>query len=173
MTGRLPSFILKNCNIFVPSNTDRPNRVGQCSEVTVPVIEKTMEGFRNAGMVKERQVSMGHEATTAEFKDTAFDPGHYRMYVSNGPEQRLIIYGYLEDEDGTEHAGRWELTCDFTKIDPGTWGIAAKAENTFEITVHTGRLFMDDVEILRFSDWEFALYGVVQNPRLRDALRLA
>lgn len=172
MVSKLPSYILKNCTIYVPSNTQRPNRVGQCSEVTIPVIEKTMEGFRNAGMVKERMVSMGHEATTCEFKDTAFDPEHYRMYVSNGPEQRLIVYGYLEDEDGTEHEARFEMTGDFTKIDPGSWAPAQKAELSFEVTVHTGSLFIDNEEVLRFSDFEVALFGVVQNPGLVNALRL-
>ena len=55
MANKLPAYILKDCTINVDGNT----RIGQCSEITLPVLEETMEDFRNAGMIKPREVAMG------------------------------------------------------------------------------------------------------------------
>lgn len=170
MADRRPSFIIKDCSL----NLDGTQRIGQCASITIPVPEKTVETFRNAGMVKPREVMMGYEATTASFTETAFDPAAIRLFgVTPGRNRNIIAYGYAEDEDGTEHGARFEMVAELKKIDAGGWTPGDKSETEYDIAVHEGRLFIDDEEIFAFNDFEVSVGGVVQQPGRRTFLRLA
>ena len=170
MANRLPAYVLKDCTLVAADG----NRIGQTMEITIPVMEKTMEEFRNAGMIKPREISMGYEVTTCSFKETSFDPDMLRLYnMETNPDNPIIAYGYLEHEDGSEHSTRFEMSVRLKKIDAGTWAPASKAETEYEVTVHSGALYIDDQEIFSFDDFGFRVGGVEQRPGRRDALRLA
>ena len=168
MSKRIPAFVLKDCTIAAG---EAGNRVGQASEITIPVLEKTMESFRNAGMVKPREVAMGYEVTTCQISESAFDPEMIKLF-GLGAASRLIAYGYMEDEDGTEHAARFEMVADVKQIDPGSWSPASKSSTGYDTTVHEGKLFIDDEEIIAFTDTSFSVAGQEQRPGRRGALRL-
>lgn len=170
MANKLVGFVLKDCNLNIDGNT----RVGQCSEITLPVMEETMESFRNAGMIKPREVAMGYEMTEAAFKETSFDPDVMKLFgVATGKNTNIIAYGYLESEDGSEHNARAEMVCRIKKTDAGSWASGEKAESEYGVAVHAYKLFVDDEEIYALDDFEFAVGGVVRRPGRRTALRLA
>ncbi len=170
MANKLVGYVLKDCNLIIDGNT----RVGQCSEITLPVMEETMESFRNAGMVKPREVAMGYEMTESSFKETSFDPDIMKLFgAATGRNTNIIAYGYLESEDGTEHAARAEMVCRIKKMDAGSWATANKSEGEYGVAVHSYKLFVDNDEIYALDDFEFSVGGVVRRPARRTALRLA
>lgn len=168
MANRLPGYIIKGVTLAAG---DAGNRIGQCSEITIPVLGKTMEDFRNAGMIKPRQISMGYEATTTSFRETSFDPDMIKLF-GIGSASSIIAYGYMESEDGTQHSMRFEMVCDVTQIDGGSMGEAQKTEINFDLTVHSGILFIDDEEVIAFDDFSYRVGGVDQMGGRRSALRL-
>ena len=168
MANKLPGYILYDCNLAAGA---AGNRVGQVSEITIPIMGKTMDEFRNAGMIKPREISLGYEATSASFKETAFDPAMLALFAI-GAASSLIAYGAMRSEDGTEHAARFEMVCDVKSVDPGGWSPASKAEVSYEVAVHSGVLFVDDEEIYAFDDFSVRVRGVEQTPGRRRALRL-
>lgn len=167
--ARLPAYILRDCTIVA---NDR-NRIGQATEITIPVLEKTTEEMRNAGMIKPREVFMGYEATRASFKETAFDPAMIEL-LGVGKNDKFIARGYLQSEDGTEHAARFEFFGDVLKMDAGSWQTGSRAETEYEITVHSGTLFVEtngaEQEILAFDDFSVRVMGTEQMPGRRRAL---
>lgn len=167
MPSKLPAYVLKDVSLLAAGD----NRIGQVSEITIPVMSKTTEEFRNAGMIKPRMVTMGYEATSCSFKETAFDPDMLQLF-GIGRDDKLIALGYMESEDGTEHAVRFEMRADVTEVNAGSWATAQKAETTYEVTVHEGALFIDDVEIYAFTDFEVRVGGQVQMPGRSAALSL-
>lgn len=170
MATKLPGFILKDCNL----NVNGSDRIGQCSEITLPVLEEVMEEFRNAGMIKAREVAMGYEMTEAAFKEPAFDPAVMLLFgAASGTNKNIIAYGYLESEDGTEHSARCEMVCRIKKNDAGSWATGEKAESEYSIAVHAYKLFVDNTEIYALDDFDIAIGGVTQRPGRRSALRLA
>lgn len=170
MANKLPGFILKDCTL----NLDGDMRIGQCSEIVLPVMEEKMEEFRNAGMIKPREVMLGYEKTESSFKETAFDPAAMRLFgVAAGRNTNIIAYGYLESEDGTESAARAEMVCRIKKVDAGSWKPGEKAESEYGVAVHSYKLFVGGEEIYALDDFEFSVGGVVRQPGRRTALRLA
>lgn len=170
--SNIPAFVIKDCTFLA----DATNRIGQCSKITIPVLEKTMEEFRNAGMIKPREVPMGFETTTCQFEETAFDPQMLKLF-DMGADELMIARGYMQSEDGTEHAARFEMYAEVKKIDAGDWSPASKATTNYDVTVHRGTLYIEtngqDEEVFRFTDHEMAIGGVVQNPGRARALGTA
>lgn len=171
MASKRPAYILRDCNLGIAGVPG--TRVGQVSEITLPVLEKKMESIRNAGMIKPRMVELGLVETGLSMKETAIDPEMLSRFAGNGPDESIIAYGYLKSESGAEHEARFEMRCDFTKIDFGAWKLGEIAPVDFATTVHSGRLVMDETEIIAFDDFEWSVGGVVQNPGRRRALRLS
>lgn len=169
MAKRKPAYILKDCSLALEGDV----RIGQTSSITIPVLERKMEEFRNSGMIKPREVAMGYNATRATFGETAFDPTVMTLYgITGGSNRNLIAYGYLESEDGREHAARFEMVADFVKIDAGQWQTGEKAETEYEVAVHEGRLIVDDNEIYAYDDFSIRINGVEQQPGRAGALRM-
>ena len=76
--------------------------------------------------------------TEASFKETSFDPDVMALFgVATGTNTNIIIYGYLESEDGTEHAARCEMVCRIKKTDAGSWASGEKAETEYGVAVHS------------------------------------
>lgn len=170
MARTTPSFVMKDVSLAV-GNVG--NRIGQVSEITIPVMAATTEEFRNAGMIKPREIVMGLEATTCQFQETAFDPAMLGLFgIGSRGTHDIIAYGYLESEDGREHAARFEMTCMVKSVDAGAWSPASKSSTTYEVAVHAGVLYIDDEEVYAFDDFGYRVRGVEQRPGRRAALRL-
>ena len=169
MANRTPSFVLKDITLAAG---DAGNRIGQVSEITIPVVAKTTEEFRNGGMIKPREVAMGFETTTCSFSETSFDPDMLALFGIGEGTHDIIAYGYLESEDGSEHSARFEMSAMMKSADAGAWSVASQSTTSYELAVHAGRLFVDDREIYAFDDFGFRVNGVEQRPGRRTALRL-
>ncbi len=168
MATRLPGYILTDCNLYIGSGVG--SRLGQASEMTLPVLSKSFEDFRNAGMVKPREIPLGYEATTASFKETAYDPKVLAIFGYRNLS--VIVYGALRSEDGSDHSARFEMICDAKAVDAGSWVGGDKAETSYELAVHRGKLFVDEIEIYSFDDFDVSVMGKSLNPGRRQALRL-
>ncbi|SHE79402.1 hypothetical protein SAMN05444339_10281 [Loktanella atrilutea] len=169
MAKKLPAYVIKDVSLFAPGAPG--SRIGQCSEITIPVLEKTMESFRNAGMIKPIEIAMGYETTECSFTETSFDPDMLKLF-GIGAASSMVAYGYMADEDGTEHSCRFQMVGDVKKIDAGSWASGTKGEHSYDMTVHSGTLFIDDQEIIRFTPHRFWVGGVEQFPGRANALRL-
>lgn len=168
--AKLPGFVLKDVSLAVGSVG---NRIGQVSEITIPVMAKTTEEFRNAGMIKPREIALGLEATACQFQETAFDPAMLKLFgIGSRGTHNIVAYGYLESENGREHAARFEMACMIKSVDAGAWSPATKGSTTYEVAVHSGVLFIDDEEVYAFDDFGYRVGGVEQQPGRRAALRL-
>lgn len=122
-----PALILRNCALWVNEDV----KVGQMSEVTIPAFKVKTEGLRNAGMVKERQVSLGYETDDLKFKMTAMDPATVTELTGKpGYELPFMITGALADEDGTMTNATLYLRGFMKSFDFGTWKPGDKAESS-------------------------------------------
>ncbi len=166
--NRKPAYILKNCNLLVAGE----NRIGQCASITIPVPERQMEEFRNAGMIKPREVAMGYNVTTCTFREAALDPAVLKLFGIVTGNHPVIAYGYLEDEGGQEHHARFEMVADFKSQNGGDWTPGDKNEPEYELAVHEGRLVIDDEEIFAFDDFSFTINGKRQQAGMYAALRM-
>ncbi|TFF20827.1 phage tail protein [Jiella endophytica] len=168
MASRKPAFIMKNCSLSIEGDV----RIGQCKQITIPVLERKMEEFRNNGMIKPREVTMGYEVTRTTFTETAFDPDVISLFgLINGHNRNIVAYGYLESEDGREHGAQYEMVADFIKQDFGDWEAGEQAEAEYELTVHSGRLVVDGRELYAYDDLDVTIGGVRQQPFKATALR--
>ncbi|WP_421998216.1 phage major tail tube protein [Roseovarius confluentis] len=165
-----PAWIVKDTTVVLGGE----NQIGQMQQLTLPVAAKTTEEIRAAGMVKPRLVTMGYEATSFSIEMNSFDPDVLILFGA-GPHD-VIARGYMESEDGSEHAARVEMELEFTNMSPGDWATASKASLTTEATVHAYTLFIEDNgqerEIWHMSDTEVRIGGVLQQPGRRRALGL-
>lgn len=170
MPGNLPVYILKDVTLYV----DKESKIGQSEEITLPTIEVAMVEMRNGGMIKPREVSMGYSVLSASFSVSGVDPALYALYgIAPGVAKPIIAYGYLQDEDGTEHSARAEMMCGPKKADAGGWKSGEAAPTETEWTVHSYRLFVDDEVIVEIDDFDAKFGGVSVMPGRIDALRLA
>ena len=168
--AKKPAYIIKDCSIAVEGDV----RIGQAKTMTIPVIERKVEEMRNAGMIKPREVAMGYEKLEASFTETAFDPAVMSLYgVHPNRDQNVIIYGYLESEDGTEHAARAECVVMFKSLNAGDWAPGEAAETEYQLAVHEVRLFVDDDLIYEMDDYGASFNGVREQPGRTAALRLS
>ena len=167
--AKKPGYILKDCTISLEGD----NRIGQAKSMTLPVIERKVEEMRNAGMIKPREVAMGYEKTEAAFTEAAFDPAAMALFgVYPNRDTNIIVYGYMESENGTEHSARAECVAMLKKMDAGDWAPGEAAEAQYDIAVHEVRLFVDETLIYEIDDFTASFNGVLDQPGRADALRL-
>ncbi len=170
MPGTLPAYVVKDNTLFI----DKDSKIGQVKELTLPVVEFKTEEMRNGGMIKPREVRMGLTVSNASFTLVGFDPQVLGLYgVAPGTDKPIIAYGYLQDEDGTEHSARCEMMAAPKKFDPGTWTPGEPAPVETEWAANSYRLFVDDEEVAYVDDFTARFGGVEVFPGRTDALRLA
>lgn len=166
--SNLPAYILKDVSLFV----DKESKIGQMDEFTIPVLEVEDEKIRNSGMIKPRSINMGYKETEFSLKSTAFDPQLLLLFgFAPGVEKPIIAYGYLQDEDGTEHTARCEMLGYFKKFDPGKWKTGESAHLDGDYCVNSYRLFIDDELIAEVDDFDVLIGGVSATPGRKEALR--
>ncbi|MEP1930754.1 MAG: phage major tail tube protein [Roseibium sp.] len=165
--SELPAYILRDCTIFV----DKESKIGQCSEITLPVPEKKQEEVRNAGMIKPRRVSLGYEALELAFKMTSFDPQVIKLFgLAPGIEKQFMATGALVDEDGTVHSAVITMNGDLTKPDAGRWKTGELSENDYMVNVNSYKLEVEGEVLLEMDDFDISSGGVSQQAAIRNAL---
>ncbi|MFT0892960.1 phage major tail tube protein [Pseudochelatococcus sp. G4_1912] len=169
MASEKPRLILRNATIFV----DRNSRVGQAREVTLPTPEVAVEEFRNAGMVKARDVNMGYSKLEASFVETAFDPVVIGLFgLAPGVTKEFMATGALVDEDGTVSNATAFMIGFLRQFDPGAWEPGSKAETTFNLSVHEFKLEVAGQTIIEMDDFDVKINGASQYQGIRSALLL-
>lgn len=163
----MPRYILRNCTIFA----DRVSKIGQASEITLPVPTEKMEEMRNAGMVMPIDIPMGYEKIESSFKLTGFDPQVIKLFgLAVGQEREFMVTGALAHEDGTIINATAFIRGRLMKADPGSWKPGEVGENEFQITLRYYRLEVDGEDLIEMTPFDVSTGGVSQTSSLRSAL---
>ena len=167
--SELPRYILRNCTIWA----DRESKVGQASEITLPVPEEKLEEVRNAGMVMPIEVPLGYEKLEMSFKMTAFDPQVLKLFgLAPGREKEFMVTGALVDEDGTVHSAVAYIRGRLKKADPGGWKPGDMAETDFEVAIRYYKLEIDGQQVVEMDPFEVSVGGSSQTGAQRAAMLL-
>lgn len=163
----MPRYILRNCTIFA----DRVSKIGQASEITLPVPAVKVEELRNAGMVMPIDVNMGYEKIEGSFKLTGFDPQAITLFgLAVGVEKEYMATGALAHEDGTIINATAYLRGMLIKNDHGSWKPGEAGENDHAITLRYYRLEVDGRVLIEMTPFDVSIGGVSQTSAIRDAL---
>lgn len=163
----MPRYILRNCTIFA----DRVSKIGQASEITLPVPAEKMEELRNAGMVMPIDVPMGFEKIEASFKLTGFDPQVIQLFgLTIGAEKEYMITGALAHEDGTIVNATAYVRGRLIKNDHGSWKPGEVGENDFALTLRYYRLEVEGTTLIEMTPFDVSIGGVSQTSGIRAAL---
>jgi P2 family phage contractile tail tube protein len=165
MAKELPCYILRNCTVFA----DRVNKIGQASEITIPVPARVTADVRNAGMIKPRKVGLGFEALGFSFKMTAFDPQTIKLFAVSG-EKDFMVTGALVDEDDTVHSAVVFMRGTLTKPDSGAWKPGDLAETDYAVDVNYLKIEVDGEQLLEMDDFEVVVGNASQTGAIRAAL---
>lgn len=164
----LPKYILRDCNIFVEGDS----KIGQASEITLPVPTEKTEDVRNAGMVMPIEVSLGFDKLSANFKMTAFDPQVMSLFgLTIGSVARFMVTGALVHEDGTVVQAIAYIEGRINKYDPGAWKTGEMASLSVDISVRYYLLEVGGVPIASMSPFNVttpggAIWGAIQDALL-------
>ncbi|MGQ2906747.1 MAG: phage major tail tube protein [Aliihoeflea sp.] len=163
----LPRYILRNCTIFA----DRVSKIGQASEITLPVPTEKLEELRNAGMVMPIDIPMGYEKLEASFKLTGFDPQTITLFgLAVGQEREYMATGALAHEDGTVVNATAYLRARLTKNDHGNWQPGEIGENEFSLSVRYYKLDVEGRTLIEMTPFSVSIAGVSQTDAIRTAL---
>lgn len=164
----LPRYILRNCNIFV----DRVSKVGQASEIELPVPKEKLEELRNAGMVMPIEIQLGYEKLEMSFKMTAFDPQVLKLFgLAPGAVKEFMATGALVDEDGTTHSAVAYIRGRLTESKADNWKPGdKKSENDYKVAVRYYKLEIDGEPIMEMDPFNVSIGGVSQTDAIRRAL---
>lgn len=163
----MPRYILRNCTIFA----DRVSKIGQASEITLPVPTEKVEEMRNAGMVMPIDVPMGYEKAEASFKLTGFDPQVILLFgLAVGQEREFMATGALAHEDGTVINATAYIRGRLIKTDHGSWKPGEVGENDFQITLRYYRLEVEGQTLIEMDPFNVSIGGQSQTNSIRSAL---
>ncbi|MCA1305018.1 phage major tail tube protein [Nitratireductor aquimarinus] len=166
-TSEMPRYILRNCTIF----TDRVSKIGQASEISLPVPAEKLEEIRNAGMVMPIDVPMGYEKNEASFKLTAFDPQVIRLFgLAVGQEREFMVTGALAHEDGTVINATAYIRGRLVRNNHGTWKPGEAGESEHSIALRYYRLEVDGETLIEMDPFSVSIGGVSQTAAIRSAL---
>ncbi|MEI9428742.1 phage major tail tube protein [Mesorhizobium sp. Cs1299R1N3] len=165
MPSELPRYILRNCTVFA----DRVNKIGQASEITIPVPARVTGEVRNAGMIKPRKVGLGFEGLEMSFKMTAFDPQTIKLFALNG-EKDFMVTGALVDEDDTTHSAIVFMRGTLTKPDAGAWKPGDLSSTDYTVDVNYCKIEVDGETLIEIDDFEVIVGGKSQTGAIRAAL---
>jgi P2 family phage contractile tail tube protein len=166
--SELPKYILRDCTIFV----DRISKIGQASEMELPVPKEKVEELRNAGMVMPIEIKLGYEKLEMKFKMTAFDPHVLRLFgLKIGDTREFMVTGALVDEDGTTHSAVAYVRGFLRETKADGWKPGDKKnENDYEVSVRYYKLEIDGDPIIEMDPFDVKIGGVSQTKDIRRAL---
>lgn len=166
MASKLPRYIMRNWALFA----DRVQKLGQGSEVTIPVPARKMAEVYNAGMIKPRDVELGFEKLELVFKMTAvLDPQAMKLFALRG-ERDYMVTGALVDEDGTIHSAVCFMRGTMSKRDGGAWKTGELAEDEYLVSVNYMKLEVDGEVLIEMDDFEVSVGGESQTGGIASAL---
>ncbi len=164
----LPRYILRNCTIFV----DRVSKIGQATEIELPVPKEKVEELRNAGMVMPIEIKLGYEKLDMKFKMTAFDPQVLKLFgLKIGDTREFMATGALVDEDGATHSAVAYVRGFLRETKADSWKPGDKKnENDYEVSVRYYKLEIDGENIIEMDPFSVSIGGVSQTDDIRRAL---
>lgn len=164
----LPKYILRNCTIFV----DGISKVGQASEIELPVPKAKMEELRNAGMVMPIEIQLGYDKLEMSFKMTAFDPQALKLFgLKAGDTKTFMATGALVDEDGQTHSAVAYVRGTLSEAKADSWKPGDKKnENDYKVSVRYYKLEIDGEPIIEMDPFYVSVGGVSQTDDIRRAL---
>ena len=163
----MPRYILRNCTIFA----DRVSKIGQASEITLPVPTEKVEELRNAGMVMPIDIPMGYEKMEAGFKLSGFDPQVIVLFgLEIGAEREFMVTGALAHEDGTVVNATAYIRGRLIKNDHGGWKPGDMAENDFSITLRYYKLEVEGSTLIEMTPFDVIVGGTSRTQSIRSAL---
>lgn len=163
----MPRYVLRNCTIFA----DRVSKIGQASEITLPVPAEKVEELRNAGMVMPIDIPMGFEKMEAGFKLSGFDPQVIVLFgLEIGAEREFMVTGALAHEDGTVVNATAYIRGRLIKNDHGSWKSGDMAENDFSITLRYYKLEVEGSTLIEMTPFEVIIGGISRTQSIRSAL---
>jgi len=164
----MPKYLLRNCMLFV----DRVSKIGEASEIELPVPKVKTEELRNAGMVMPIEINMGYDKLGASFKLTAFDPQVMRLFgLAPGITKEFMATGALVDEDGTTHSAVAYLRGYIMEAKADSWKPGdKKTENDFTLSVRYYKLEIDGEPVIEMDPFSVTVGGASQTDGIRRAL---
>jgi len=163
----MPCYILRNCTGFV----DRISKLGQISEIMLPVPSEKLEEMRNSGMVMPIDIPMGYEKLEGSIKLPAFDPQVIKLFgLAVGQEREFMFTGALAHEDGTIVNATAYIRGRLTKNDHGSWKPGEVGENQHSISFRYYRLEVDGETLIEMDPFSVSIGGVSQTAAIRSAL---
>ena len=165
--SNMPRYILRDCTIFAA----RVSKIGQASEITLPVPTEKVEELRNAGMVMPIDIPMGYEKMESSFKLTGFDPQTIKLFgLAVGVEREFMVTGALAHEDGTIVNATAYIRGRLIKNDHGPWKTGEIGENEHSITLRYYRLEVGGETLIEATPFDVSIGGVSQTAAIRAAL---
>ncbi|NLI26444.1 MAG: phage major tail tube protein [Acetobacter sp.] len=166
----LPRYILRDCTIFV----DGDSKIGQASEITLPVPTEKYEEVRNCGMIMPIEVPMGYEKLDASFKMTAVDPQVLSLFgIGIGATTSFMVTGALVDEDGTVTQAIAYMQGRLSKTDPGTWKTGEASPLSLEMSIRYYSLEIGGVPVLSMTPFRIVTPGGAAWDAISDALMVS
>lgn len=163
----MPRYILRNCTIFA----NRISKLGQASEISLPVPTEKLEELRNAGMVMPIDVPMGYEKLEMSFKLTGFDPQVITLFgLAVGKETEFMATGALAHEDGTVINATAYIRGRLMSNDHGTWKPGEAGENDHSISLRYYRLEVEGRTLIEADPFDVSIGGISQTGGIRAAL---
>lgn len=164
-----PKYLLRNCAIFV----DRVSKVGQASEMELPVPEEKLEELRNAGMVMPIEIKLGYEKLEMNFKMTAFDPDTLKLFgLKIGDIREFMVTGALVDEDGTTHSAVAYVRGFLKQAKADGFKPGEKHETEYMVSIRSYKLEIDGSPIIEMDPFDVKIGGISQTKDIRRALLL-
>ncbi|MBD8556913.1 phage major tail tube protein [Rhizobium sp. CFBP 8762] len=162
-------YVLRNCTLWA----DRESKVGQVSEITLPVPQAKIEEVRNSGMAIPAQIVMGYEKLEFSFKMTGFDPQILKLFgLKIGSETPFMITGSLVDEDGTSRNATATIRGILKQADAGSWKSGEMAETDYQVSVNYYKLEVEGEELIEMDAFDIKIGGVSQYGDVRRDLLL-
>lgn len=164
---KTPAYLFRNMDVTIAGD----DKIGQVSQFDEPDIKLKMEKIWNAGMIKERECSMGLEVEKTKFKMTAYDPATLRLFgIGVGNVVELVLSKALADEDGTWHSATVTVRGRMAMLKLGKLENGKKTDTEYEFTTDYLHIMIDGIDILEVDDFSLKIGGVDQYAEQNRAL---
>lgn len=164
---RTPAYLFRNMDVTLGGD----EKLGQVAEFQIPEVKHKHEKIWNAGMIKERQVAIGHEVGMADIKMTAYDPATLKLYgIGVGRDVELLLSKALADEDGVWHSCSVTVRGKLSEIKADKHENGKKHMQEYKFTTNYLHIVIDGEDILEIDDFELHIGGVDQNADMKRAL---
>lgn len=169
MATNLPSWLMRNCTAFV----DGVSKLGQISEIIIPVPAAKVEELRNTGMIRPREIHLGYEKMDMSLKLPGMDPQVWKLFgLKPGVDQQILVTGALVSEDGSTVNASLTVRGFFKSANGGGWKPGTLGENDHGFAVNYYKLEIAGESILEVDDFDVVVGGESQMSDIRQALLL-